>query len=49
MTMTTKKQIIVMQKQLIKETGGTDGIRDEGLFEAAVFAPYQRITNENNG
>ena len=41
MKILTKKQIILMQKQIIKETGGADGIRDEGLLEAAVFAPYQ--------
>ena len=36
----TKDQIILLHKQLIDQTGGTDGIRDDGLLESAVLAPY---------
>jgi len=37
----TKKQIILLHRQLIKETGGSDGIRDEGLLESAILSPLQ--------
>lgn len=29
----SKEQIIMMHSQLIEQTGGIDGIRDEGLME----------------
>lgn len=35
----TKSQVIAMQ-QLIEATGGTPGIRDEGLLESALAAPF---------
>ena len=41
MKLLTKDQIILLHKQLIDQTGGTDGIRDDGLLESAVLAPYQ--------
>ncbi len=37
----TKKQIILLHSQLIETTGGSDGIRDEGLLESALEAPFQ--------
>lgn len=37
----TKEQIILLHRELIKETGGTDGIRDEGLLDSALNAPFQ--------
>ena len=41
MIVLSKKQIIMLHHQLILETGGTDGIRDEGLLESALEAPFQ--------
>ena len=41
MKLLSERQIVLMHEQLIRATGGADGIRDEGLLEAAVFAPYQ--------
>lgn len=41
MKMLTKEQIILLHRELIKETGGVDGIRDEGLLESALSAPFQ--------
>jgi death-on-curing protein len=35
------QQIIMMHELLIKETGGISGLRDEGLLESAVSAPFQ--------
>ena len=37
----TVGQIISMHSQLIMATGGSDGIRDKGLLESAVNAPFQ--------
>ena len=41
----SKKQIIMLHSQLIAETGGTDGIRDEGLLDSALFAPFQSFAD----
>lgn len=32
----TKEQIILLHTQLIKETGGRDGIRDKNLLESVI-------------
>lgn len=37
----TKEQVILLHHELIKETGGTDGIRDDGLLESALSVPFQ--------
>lgn len=37
----TKKQVLMLHTQLIKETGGSDGIRDEGLLDSALESPFQ--------
>jgi death-on-curing protein len=36
----SKEQIILLHARLIKETGGTDGIRDNGLLDSALSSPY---------
>lgn len=36
----TKKQVVQMHKELLAFTGGIDGIRDEGLLEGALAAPF---------
>ena len=46
MKLLSKKQIILLHEQLIRETGGAAGIRDEGLLEAALFAPLQTFGDE---
>lgn len=35
----TIAEVLEMQRQLIDEFGGIHGLRDRGLFEAAVFRP----------
>ena len=35
-----------MHSQLIKETGGTDGVRDENLLLSALEAPFQTFAGE---
>ncbi len=41
MKLLTKEQIILLHAQLIKETGGMEGIRDEGLLDSAILSPFQ--------
>ena len=41
MKLLTKRQLILLHDQLIDETGGAHGIRDEGLLESALFTPLQ--------
>ena len=41
MTILSKEQIISLHAQLIKETGGVGGLRDEGLLDSALNAPFQ--------
>lgn len=37
----SKRQALMLHEQLIKETGGIQGLRDEGLLESALAAPFQ--------
>lgn len=37
----SKQQILMLHSALIRETGGLDGLRDEGLLESALEAPFQ--------
>ena len=37
----TREEVILIQDQLIDRYGGSHGIRDEGLLDSALSAPYQ--------
>jgi death-on-curing protein len=37
----TKQQVISLHQALINATGGAEGLRDEGLLESALNAPFQ--------
>lgn len=37
----TKEQVLMLHNQLIEATGGSKGIRDEGMLESALMNPYQ--------
>lgn len=41
----TKEQILFLHEELILETGGISGIRDEGMLESALNAPFQSFEN----
>ena len=41
------KQVIALQTELIYETGGEDGIRDAGLLDAALNAPFATFGGED--
>lgn len=43
----SKAQVIMIHEQLIKETGGASGIRDEGMLESALNTPFQTFGGED--
>ena len=43
----SKAHIIVMHDELIRETGGSGGIRDEGLLDSALNAAFQSFAGED--
>ena len=46
MTRITKKQVLMLHKQLIDEYGGSHGVRDENLLESALETPFQSFGGE---
>lgn len=47
MKVLSKRQILLIHEQLIRETGGSQGLRDEGLLESALAAPFQSFDGED--
>ena len=41
----SKEQILILHSGLIKETGGSDGVRDHNLLESAIETPFQSSGN----
>lgn len=37
----SKEPVITLHQALVAQTGGTEGLRDEGLLDAALNAPFQ--------
>ncbi len=37
----TKEQVLMIHSELIRETGGSDGLRNDGLLDSALNAPFQ--------
>lgn len=42
----TKQQILKMQEELIRQTGGSRGIREETLLDSALSAPFQEFSGQ---
>lgn len=42
----TKQQVILLHKDVIAQSGGSPEIRDEGLLESALNAPFQTFAEE---
>ena len=42
-----KSQILLIHDQLISETGGSSGLRDEGMLDSALNAPFQTFGGED--
>ena len=43
MKILNKRQILLLHKQLIDETGGSHGLRDEGLLESALASLFRNM------
>ena len=43
----TKEQGLMIHSELIRETGGSDGLRDDGLLDSALNAPFQGFGDVN--
>ena len=41
-----KQQVLYLHEELIQETGGISGLRDEGLLESALAAPFQTFDGQ---
>lgn len=41
MKVLSKQQILLLHSMLTAKSGGMDGLRDEGLLESAINAPFQ--------
>ena len=41
MKILNKHQILMLHQHLVDETGGSAGLRDEGLLDSALNAPFQ--------
>lgn len=46
MKVLTKRQILLLHSALVQQTGGSDGIRDEGMLDSAIHAPFQIFANQ---
>ena len=47
MKILNKRQILLLLSALIAESGGSDGIRDEGLLDSAVNTPFQTFSGQD--
>lgn len=44
----TKEQVLMIHNELIRETGGSVGLRDEGLLDSALNVPFQGFGDVDN-
>ena len=42
----SKEQVILLHEELIIETGGSPGLKDEGMLESALAAPFQTFDGQ---
>ena len=42
----SKSQVLLIHNQLIAETGGSPGLRDEGMLDSALNTPFQTFRGE---
>ena len=43
----SKTQILLLHEQRIAETGGSSGLREEGMLDSALNAPFQTFGGED--
>ena len=42
----SKEQVILLHQRLIEATGGSNGIRDDGMLDSALANPFQSFGDE---
>ena len=42
----SKEQVLMLHARLIEATGGSDGIRDEGMLDSSLANPFQSFGGE---
>ena len=47
MIILSKEKVLLLHEQLIEETGGSRGLKDEGLLESALAAPFQSFDGKD--
>ena len=47
MIILTKNQVLTLHQDLLDAHGGDSGIRDEGLLDSALAAPFQTFDNQS--
>jgi death-on-curing protein len=43
----SKNQLLSLHRELMAETGGLDGLRDDGMLDSALNAPFQSFDGED--
>lgn len=46
MIILSKEQVLMLHEQLIDATGGSNGIRDEGMLDSALANPFQSFAGK---
>lgn len=47
MKILSKQQILMLHSALLAQSGGLDGIRDEGLLDSALNTPFQTFAEQD--
>lgn len=47
MKVLSKRQILLLHSAIISESGGSDGVRDEGLLDSAIGTPFQTFAGQD--
>ncbi len=47
MKILNKRQVLMLHAALLAQTSGLDGIRDEGLLDSALNAPFQTFAEQD--
>ena len=42
----SKEQVILLHERLIEATGGSNGVRDEGMLDSALANPFQSFGDQ---
>lgn len=43
----SKRQVLLLHQELVRETGGLDGLREDALLDSALAAPFQSFGDQS--